>query len=190
GGADRARARAGREIGVGFGVAHRLRVAFHANLQLERLPMEAESGVFRLEQLAPFAALEVRVEDEPALVDGLQEDNSEARTAFRIDGRQRKRSRLGKNLTRKAQGLFVGRLEAGDRVCDGLAHPIARREKLRMPSVQNAVATMSSATTTIGNGMCGTAGVNAPRIPSATYTIGFTSTRYFITGTTSSPRQG
>ena len=32
--------------------------------------------------------------------------------------------------------------------------------------------------------------VIAPRIPSATYTIGFTSTAYFITGTTSSPRHG
>jgi hypothetical protein len=38
--------------------------------------------------------------------------------------------------------------------------------------------------------MCGISGVSDPRMPSATYTSGFTSTMYFIAGTASSPRQG
>ena len=54
----------------------------------------------------------------------------------------------------------------------------------------NAPAITMSATPTTASGMCGTAGVSAPRIPSDTYTIGLISTAYFIAGTTSSPRHG
>src|SRR5262245_16343577 len=70
--ADLAPPRSGREIRVSFGVAHRLCVAFHAHLELQRGPVKAERRVLRLEQLAALSALEVRVEDETAFVDGLE----------------------------------------------------------------------------------------------------------------------
>ena len=77
--ADLAAARARREVRVRLGVAHRLRGALDAHLHLERLPVEAQRGALRRQQLAPLSALVVRVEDEAALVDVLEQDDANAR---------------------------------------------------------------------------------------------------------------
>ena len=60
----------------------------------------------------------------------------------------------------------------------------------RVPITEKNARSPTSARMTTASGMCGIAGVSVPRIPSATYTSGFTSTAYFITGTRSRPRHG
>src|SRR5262249_53615467 len=68
--------------------------------------------------------------------------------------------------------------------------PIARFMKLRKAMVQHTANSKTKAPSTIGRDKCGTSGVSEPRIPSETYTIGFSNTAYLIQGTASSPRQG
>ena len=67
---------------------------------------------------------------------------------------------------------------------------IARRSKLRSPRHQKTPSSKTSAPKIAHGGICGTVGVTAERMPSATYTSGLRSTAYWRTGTTSRPRQG
>ncbi len=51
--------------------------------------MEAEGGLGLTEQFLPFPTLEIRVEDETAGVDPLEENRSDIRQPIRIDRRER-----------------------------------------------------------------------------------------------------
>src|SRR5664279_5115379 len=83
--ADLTRVRTRGEVCIRLGVGDGLDVAFDANLRPERRPVKAQRGARRGDQLASLAAVHVRVEDEAALVDVLEEDDANGGRAARAD---------------------------------------------------------------------------------------------------------
>src|SRR5258708_1295935 len=67
--ADLRLARAGREIGVGLGGAHRLGRALDAHLAQQRLPVEAQRNARIGGEFAALAAVHIGGEDEAAFID-------------------------------------------------------------------------------------------------------------------------
>ena len=89
--------------------------------------MKAHRGAMRREQLAPFPALEIRVEHEPTIVDVLEQHDANARLAVRADGTERECGGLGKPIARNPFRFGEQRLKARDRVvARRRGHPIAR----------------------------------------------------------------
>ena len=88
--------------------------ALGAHLALERRPVEDEGGARIRRQLAGLPAAEVRVEDEAAVVDALEQHDPRARRAAHVHRRERQRGRLGEDLARDALRLLEHGLESGD----------------------------------------------------------------------------
>jgi hypothetical protein len=125
--ADLAPSRARSEILISLGVAHGLGAPFDPDLLLERLPVKTHRRARCRQQLAAFAALEVRVEHEPARVDILEQHDANARLAARVDGAESECGWFRQLLTREFGRPLEQRSEASDRVVvGGRRHPMAR----------------------------------------------------------------
>src|SRR6186713_117930 len=88
-------ARAHAEVGIGFSRAHRRRLTFYANLPLELRPEKQQRDVRIAGKLASLATVVVRMKDEAARVERLQQHDTRGRPAGRVDGGERHRVRLG-----------------------------------------------------------------------------------------------
>jgi hypothetical protein len=88
-GADLRHARAGGEIAVRLIRRDRLDTSAQPDLALQRLPIERQRRLRRCAQFPALHAVDVRVEDEAALVEALQQDHARIGQSVAIDGRQR-----------------------------------------------------------------------------------------------------
>ncbi len=86
--AELAAAGAACEIGVALGVAHALDGAFDADLFFAFRPVETERRDGLPVELVTLAAMSVRIENEAARVERLEEDDARARAAVRVDRRE------------------------------------------------------------------------------------------------------
>ena len=87
--ADLAPARAAGEVRIRLLARDRPRTPFDAHLPLERLPVKAHRRLRMRDQLAPLAALVVRVENEAFVVHALQQQNADGGLSIRAHGSER-----------------------------------------------------------------------------------------------------
>ncbi len=99
-GSDLAVPRASGEIGVGLGVGHRRHRPADAHLAAQGLPVKQQRRLGVGRQFASLGAPEVGVEDEPCLVETLEQHGARVGQAVGVDGRQ-------------GHGVGVGRLAPG-----------------------------------------------------------------------------
>ncbi len=137
-GADLRRPRPRGEIGVGLGVGHPAHLAAHPHLAAERFPVEQQGGPGMGFQLAPLGAFQVGVEDEPAIIDALQQHHPDVRQPVRIDRGHGHGIGVVRLLLRGlAQPLHEqgdGVVAVGQRAGFGLQHDVvgfARRRRYR-----------------------------------------------------------
>src|SRR5688500_1913567 len=120
--ADLAAARARREVRVGGLGRHRSHISFDPHLHFEWLPVEDHRRDGALEKLAALAALEIRVEDEAAVIDPLEKNDANGRPAIAADGGERERRRLWQAVAADSRGGVEEPPESFDRVGRGCWH--------------------------------------------------------------------
>src|SRR6478672_11032209 len=102
--AELALARTRGEICVRLLGAHLLRQPFHADLTLERLPVEAHRGLRMRDELLALATLVIRVERKAAHVHQLEQQDAHGGLSVLTDSGESERRRLGQAL-----GAHLGR---------------------------------------------------------------------------------
>src|SRR6267143_629941 len=117
-GADLAVARPAGKIRIGLAVRDPLDRTFDANLPVHRLPEKAQRGIGVGEQLDRLAALEIGVEDKPALIEPLQQNDASRRPSVGSRRRQRHGVGVGLALPSLVEPTSKGckRFELGDLV--------------------------------------------------------------------------
>jgi hydroxyacylglutathione hydrolase len=118
--ADLAPPRARREVRVGFLVAHGSDASLDPNLALQRRPVKIHRGAAIGRELPPLAALEIRVKDEAALLDGFEQQYPDGRLTVFRGRRQRKGGRIGHLLAWQRLGFSEPLLKQNDRIVEGL----------------------------------------------------------------------
>src|SRR6185503_4513775 len=113
---DLAEAIATGEISVGFLVRDLRHGSLDSDLNVDRRPVKAECGDGMREQMSSLSPLIIRVEDEPALVERFQQDDSHRRLPAFLDGTERHRVGLTHDSWIDFFGASIHFAESFDRI--------------------------------------------------------------------------